>query len=73
MSTTITVVEAKRGAEIYGLKTGQVLVADHESRCFYFVAAPNGKYQIKISKKTSKCCHWGSPSTSPVFKFAVEG
>jgi hypothetical protein len=66
----ITVLQAKRGVEAYGLKDGQLLFPFHESPCFYFVEAPNGTgKEIKISKKTKKCCHWGNTSTSPIFSF----
>ena len=68
--TIITVVQARRGTDAYGLKDGQLLFPARESRCFYFVDAPNssGK-EIKISKKTKRCCHWGNSDTSPVFRF----
>jgi hypothetical protein len=65
--TMINVTEAKKGAEIFGLKTGDTLFTTNETPCFYFATAPNGR-ELKISKRTKTLCTWGSKSTSPTFE-----
>ena len=64
--THIEVVQAKKGAEVWGLKDGQLLPVHHDTECFIFAKSFGGN-EIKISKKTGRACHWRSASTSPVF------
>jgi hypothetical protein len=64
--TMLNVVEAKKGAEVFGLKSGQTLFTSHESECFYFVEIGNS--ELKISKRTNRLAQWGSASTSPIFE-----
>ena len=64
--THIEVTTANKGQEVWGLFDGQLLNVEHTSKCFIFAFAPN-KQIIKISKKTKRCCHWRTQSTSPVF------
>ena len=64
--TMLNITQANRGTEVYGVKTGDTVFTDHESRCFFFATAPNGR-SIKISKQTLRACGWSSQATSPVF------
>lgn len=64
--THIEVTKANKGAEIFGLQDGHLLKVLKETTCFIFAVSHSGK-EIKISKKTKRCCYWSSKSTSPVF------
>jgi hypothetical protein len=64
--THIEVTEARGGEQAYGIKTGQLLTVDKETKCFFFVRSWTGK-QIKVSKRTKRSCYWSNANTSPVF------
>lgn len=64
--THVEVVQANEGERVFGIKTGQLLMVLNVTPCFVFAKSFSGR-EIKISKKTKRCCRWGTPSTSPVF------
>jgi len=64
--THIEVIAANKGAEVFGLKDGQLLKVHHVTNCFIFARSFSGQ-EIKISKQTKRACHWVSQSNSPVF------
>jgi len=66
--THIEVISANRGAEVYGLSDGMLVKVIKETPKFFFLKAPkDGHAELKVSKKTNRCCHWANQNSSPLF------